>query len=123
MKINLKFLSIIMVASALLFSSFTLINNKKQTQIIVGDENIEVSTGLISGANSVQVSFSRTGAEAGDGDVEVTYKVKFNEGTSSQRTQTFTQFMANGETSLSDYIQGPNPTAWAEVIEVSWVYL
>jgi hypothetical protein len=124
MKIYLKFLSLLMIASAVLFSSFTLISYKKSaTKTITVDENVEVTIGSISGPNSVGVYFNRTGPDAGDGAIEVTYKVKFNDGLSNQRTETFTHELNDGETTRATAIPGPDPTFWAEVIEVSWVYL
>jgi len=82
-------------------------------------ENIEVTTGLITGANDVEVNFQRTGPDAGSCAVNITYTVRFNGHSTSS---VFYKTMYQGETSAVDHIQGPNPTGDAEVYEVSWTY-
>ncbi|TCC83742.1 hypothetical protein [Pedobacter hiemivivus] len=91
---------------------------KTETSKTLVDESITVYTSAITGANDVQVLFFRTGPEAGQGEITITYSVRFNEGNS----QTYTKVMASGETESTDHIQGPNPTAFAEVTGYSWTY-
>jgi len=86
------------------------------------DETIGVTTSSITGANDVLVLFNRSGAEAGWYEVTVTYTVRFNEGTTSERTETFTEVIAPGLTETATHIQGPNPTISADVLDVSWSY-
>jgi len=122
MKINLKFLTFLMISSAFFLSSFTLINSKKSAKTFSVDENIEVVAGGMFGPNDVTVVFTRTGPDAGLNDVYITYTLKFNEGTSGEKTETFTMFMPSGELTTRDHVRGPNPTAWVDVIDVNWTY-
>lgn len=83
------------------------------------DETIDVYTSTITGANDVEVIFQRTGPDAGCCDVNITYTVRFN---GQSTSSVFYKTMSQGETSAREHIQGPNPTADAEVYEVSWTY-
>lgn len=126
MKSTLKKLAFLpFLAITLSLSSFTTIHPKANTSVNAKrlvDESISVGTGLISGSNDVSVNFDRTGTEAGLYEVHITYTVRFNEGSPSQSIQTFTKTMGPGELNTVEHVQGPNPTAWAEVIDVSWSY-
>lgn len=86
------------------------------------DEDIIVYTSAITGVNTVQVIFSRTGPDAGLNEVWVTYTVRFNSGSSSESVETFSQFLSFGQTYYVDYVAGPVPTGDAEVIDVQWHY-
>lgn len=126
MKSTLKKLAFLpFLAITLSLSSFTTIHPKANTSVNAKrlvDESISVGTGLISGSNDVSVNFDRTGTEAGLYEVHITYTVRFNEGSPSQSIQTFTKTMGPGELTATESVQGPNPTAWAEVIDASWTY-
>lgn len=99
------------------FSALTIKNSKKK--LVFVDENISVYTSTITGANSVLVIFERTGPDAGSSNVYIEYTVRFN---GHSVTSNFSKTMSQGETSATDYIQGPNPTGDAEVHSVSWTY-
>ena len=100
-----------------ILSGFTFKSPTKK--LVFADENINVYTSTITGANDVEVIFERTGPDAGCCSVNISYTVRFN-GHSSEGK--FTKTMSQGETSATDHIQGPNPTADAEVSAVSWTY-
>ncbi|WEK19533.1 MAG: hypothetical protein P0Y49_22435 [Candidatus Pedobacter colombiensis] len=122
MKTNFKILSllVILTASAFMFGFKPDVHTKLKTEVskTLVDESITVYSSAITGANDVQIRFYRTGPEAGQGEVTITYSVRFNDG----NPQTFTKVMANGETESIDHVQGPNPTGWAEVTDYSWTY-
>ncbi len=86
------------------------------------DESINVYSSDITGANDVLIRFERTGPEAGQGDVTITYTVRFNQGTIHEGSNTYTKVMSAGETSSTEHVQGPNPTGDAEVTSYSWTY-
>jgi hypothetical protein len=122
MKTNFKFLCLLVLLTPLTFmfgfKPDAKIKSKTETSKITVDESVSVYTSDITGANDVLVRFYRTGPEAGQGEITITYTVRFNESNS----QTYTKVMASSETESTDHVQGPNPTASAEVTDYSWTY-
>lgn len=122
MKTNFKFLCLLVLLTPLTFmfgfKPDAKIKLKTETSKIAVDESVSVYTSDITGANDVLVRFYRTGPEAGQGEITITYTVRFNESNS----QTYTKVMASSETESTDHVQGPNPTASAEVTDYSWTY-
>ncbi|MBE9600649.1 hypothetical protein [Pedobacter sp. MC2016-24] len=122
MKTNFKFLCLLALLTPLTFmfgfKPDAKIKLKTETSKVLVDESISVYTSDITGANDVLVRFYRTGPEAGQGEITITYTVRFNESS----TQTYTKVMGSGETESADHVQGPNPTASAEVTDYSWAY-
>lgn len=105
---NLLF--ILVTGVSLVLSSYA----TKPAKTIVLDDNPSAYTSTITGANDVAVVLSRDGADAGQGSVTFEVDILFNDSV----LQTFTFTMSNGETYRTDHVQGPNPTAWAEVRDV-----
>lgn len=122
MKTNSKILSLLILLTPLTFmygfKPDARIKLKTEASKTLVDESVTVYTSDITGANDVLVRFYRTGPEAGQGQITITYSVRFNEGNS----QTYTKVMGSGETESTDHVQGPNPTGSAEVTDYSWTY-
>jgi hypothetical protein len=78
------------------------------------DDYPNAMTSTITGANDVVLYLTRDGADAGQGSVTFEVDILFNDNV----LQTFTFTMYDSETSRTEHVQGPNPTAWAEVREV-----
>lgn len=89
---------------------------------IIPDEEVFVYTSAITGANTVQVIFTRSGPDAGRYNVLVTYTVRFNTGHPSEKVDTFQTYVFGGSTYEVDYVAGPIPTGDAEVIDVQLDY-
>jgi hypothetical protein len=109
-----KTIFLLLITFSIALTSFTTTN---QSQSL--DDTPEAGIGLLSGSNTVQVHLSRSGADAGTGCVTFEVDISFNDGAS---VQTFTFTMWPNETYRSDVVQGPNPTAFADVIAVREVH-
>jgi len=101
----------LLAATTLVLTSFSV----KENSALSLDDHPDAYTGLLSGSNTVQVHLFRNGADAGTGCVTFEVDISFNDGAS---VQTFVFTMWPGETYRSDVVQGPNPTAFAEVRDV-----
>lgn len=98
------------------FDNLSVSNDQiKNAKSLLIDDNPEAYTGLLSGPNDVQVILSRTGTDAGQGCITFEVDINYNDG---QVLTTYTFRMSDGETYLETHVQGPNPTAFAEVTAV-----
>ena len=75
-------------------------------------EDIYADTGLLSGANDVEVVFDRSGPDAGQGCVCFDVDIWFN---SEGNWSTYHFCMSDQETHMSTHVQGPNPTGFAGI--------
>lgn len=88
------------------------------------DEDIYVTANVVAQPNTVAISISRTGPEAGMYPGCVVYTVRFNEGWGSIYEQdiTYRQTLMTYETSYSGFVAGPIPSIDAQVIDVRMEY-
>jgi hypothetical protein len=105
---NLLF--VLITGMSLVLSSYS----TKSSNAVFLDDYPNAMTSTITGANDVVVYLTRDGADAGQGWVTFEVDILFNDNV----LQTFTFTMYDSETSRTEHVQGPNPTAWAEVRDV-----
>jgi len=77
-----------------------------------GNETISAQVGILAGANDIQLIFDRTGPDAGQGDVSFDVDVWCNTETN---IYSYHLSIPDGYTHWSTHVQGPNPTAFADM--------
>ena len=86
------------------------------------DEDIYVSANVIAQPNTVWVTITRTGPEAGLYGGCVVYTVRYNFGSPSQVDLVYRQPMGVYENSYAGAVAGPVPSVDSEVIDVQMEY-
>ena len=76
------------------------------------NQTVSAQVGILTGANDIQLIFDRTGPDAGQGDINFDVDVWCN---SETNIYSYNVNIPDGYTHWSTHVQGPNPTAVADI--------